>query len=104
MSRTTFVRRLTAVIALLAIFCLAVPATAATPGSHHPKSPTISHSFVDQFIAWLAGLGWGPVPTSHPRTGALDKSTSLILPPVGAIGQTMDSADASQGMDPNGHQ
>ena len=56
MSRTTFVRRLTAVIALLAIFCLAVPATAATPGSHPTKSPTVSHSFVDQFLAWLAEL------------------------------------------------
>jgi hypothetical protein len=103
MSRTTFVRRLTAALALWAVLCLAVPATAATPGSHLPKSPTISHSLVDQFLAWLAGMGWGPAPAARPQAGSLSKSTSVTVPPAGFAGQNVDSADASYGLDPNGH-
>jgi hypothetical protein len=101
MSRSTVVRRLTAAIALLAVLCLAVPAVAATPGSHSVKSHQVSTaSVLDQLLAWLASLGFGPaIPT---RSGSsLNKSTSLNLPPAG---QTVNSADASQGMDPNGHQ
>jgi hypothetical protein len=101
MSRTTFVRRLTAVIALLALFCLAVPATAATPGAHPTKSPTASSaSLLDEFIVWLASLGFGPSPAARPTP---NKSTSLMVSPAG-LGHNPDSADASQGMDPNGHQ
>jgi hypothetical protein len=103
MSRSTVVRRLTAAITLLAVLCLAAPAVAATPGTHSVKSHQVSTtSVLDQLLAWLASLGFGPAAPT--RSSSLTKSTSLSLPPVGVLGQTGDSADASQGMDPNGHQ
>jgi hypothetical protein len=102
MSRFTVARRLTAVLALLAVICLATPASAAA-GSHRHTSPAtsqVSLSLLDQFLAWL-GLGPSSPAGSH-SASSLDKST-LVIPPPGA-GRTVDSTDASQGFDPNGHQ
>jgi hypothetical protein len=100
MSRSTVVRRLTAAIALSAVLCLAAPAVAATSGPHSVKSHQVSTtSVLDQLLAWLASLGFGPAAPT--RSSSLDKATSLNLPPAG---QTVSSADVSIGVDPNGHQ
>jgi hypothetical protein len=105
MSRTTVVRRLTAVIALLAVFCLAAPATAAAAGSHRLKSPTISQvSLLDQFVLWLTSLGISPAPAGRPQIGSLTKSSSFVSSPPVLTGHTTDTTDASGGLDPNGHQ
>jgi hypothetical protein len=103
MSRSTVVRRLTAAIALLAVLCLALPATAATPVSHRHTSPAtsqVSLSLLDQFLAWL---GLGPSPAARPQASSVAKSTSSVNAPAGIVNPIVDSPDASYGMDPNGH-
>ncbi|HEY0557630.1 MAG TPA: hypothetical protein VGG20_25470 [Thermoanaerobaculia bacterium] len=100
MSRSTVVRRLTAVLALLAILCMAAPAVAATPSSHHARSPEALHiTLLDQFLSWL---GIGPVPTGRSQAGSMEKSTGATIPPAFS-GQNVGSTDASYGLDPNGH-
>jgi hypothetical protein len=104
MSRSTVVRRLTAAIALLAVLCLALPATAATPVSHRHTSPAtsqVSVSLLDQFLSWL-GLGPGS-PAARPQASSVAKSTSSVNSPSGIVNPVVDSPDASYGMDPNGH-
>jgi hypothetical protein len=102
MSRSTVVRRLTAVIALLAVLFMAAPAVAAAHGSHAVKPPAVSHaSLLDQFMAWLASLGYGPA--ARPQAGSLAKGMTTVAPP-GITSQTMNPTDVSVGIDPNGHQ
>jgi hypothetical protein len=104
MSRSTVVRRLTAVIALLAVLCMAAPAVAAAPGSHHGKTPVALHvTFLDQFLNWLATLGIGAAPSARPQAGSMGKSTGTSGPPSGFTSQNVGSTDASYGLDPNGH-
>jgi len=103
MSRTLVVRRLTAIIALLAILGFALPATAA-PGAHHSSRATTVQtlSLLDQVLSWLGIYGPSPAGSdAHARTD-LRKATSIIPPLSQPAGQTVSSADASQGMDPNG--
>jgi hypothetical protein len=102
MSRSTVVRRLTAVIALLAVLCMAAPAVAAPPASHQAKSPALHVTFLDQFLSWLASLGIGPVPAARPQAGSVEKSTGATIPPAFSS-QNVGSTDASYGLDPNGH-
>jgi hypothetical protein len=103
MSGSTVVRRLTAVVALLAVFCLAAPAVAATPGSHTVKAPVAVHvGLFDQLVSWLATLGFGSAPRVHAST--INSAASITSLPTGTSGQATNSSDASQGMDPNGHQ
>jgi hypothetical protein len=102
MSRTTVVRRLTAAIVLLAVLCLALPATAAAPIFHRHTSPAMSQvslSLLDQFLAWL-GLGPGS-PAGRPQASSLAKSTSVV--PPGIVNPIVESPEASYGLDPNGH-
>jgi hypothetical protein len=101
MSRTLVLRRLTAVFVLLAILGFALPATAA-PGSHHSSRATTvqAPSLLDQILSWLGLLG-SPGTAAHGRTD-LRKATSATSALLGDTSQTMSSADATQGMDPNG--
>jgi len=100
MSGSTVVRRLTAVIALLAVLCMAAPAVAATPGSHSVRSPAVSQAgFLDQVLSWLASLGLGPAPADRHRTVPNAKSTGLPA----AVDMSTTSTDVSRGIDPNGH-
>jgi hypothetical protein len=101
MSRTFVIRRLTAVIVLLAILGFALPATAA-PGSHHSfRTTTVqAPSLFDQILAWLGLLG-------SPGTDALgrtdrSKATSLISPLWDGTTSQNTNSDGAQGMDPNG--
>src|SRR5690242_7856037 len=103
MSRTLVVRRLTAVLVLLAIFCLSLPATAA-PRAHHSSRPTVqAPGLFDQLLSWLGGFLPGHAPVSSHRTektistGATGGSgTSPLMP--------LSSSDADRGgmIDPNG--
>jgi hypothetical protein len=99
MSRTLVIRRLTAVIVLLAILGFALPATAA-PGSRHSSRATTvqAPSLFDQILSWLGLFGPGSG-QDHAGTD-LRKATSLLS--TGTTSQTLSSADATQGMDPNG--
>ena len=104
MSRSTVVRRLTAAIALLAVLFMAAPAVAAAHGSYAVKPPAVSHvNLLDQFMAWLASLGYGPAPNTRPQAGSVEKSTGFTIPPAGVTSQTGNTTDASYGLDPNGH-
>ncbi len=102
MSRTLVIRRLTAVLVLLAILGFALPATAA-PGTRHTSQPPTVHasSLFDQILSWL-GLFGSVQGDAHARPD-LRKSTSLTIPVSGGVtGQSLSTTDASQGMDPNG--
>jgi hypothetical protein len=103
MSRTLVIRRLTAVIVLLAILGFALPATAAPEAHHSSRATTVqTPSFFDQILSWLGISGFGTAGSdAHARTD-LRKATSLTPPLWEPTGQTVSSADASQGMDPNG--
>ena len=102
MSRTLVIRRLTAVLVLLAILGFALPATAA-PGPHHSSRATTVQApgLFDQILSWLGLFGSGQG-EAHARPD-LRKSAALISPLGGGTnGQHTSSAEASQGMDPNG--
>ena len=100
MSRTLVIRRLTAVIVLLAILGFALPATAA-PGSRHSSRATTvqASSFFDQILSWLGLFGPGSG-QDHARTDLRKATSATSL--LSDTSQTLSSADASQGMDPNG--
>lgn len=100
MSRPTVVRRLTAVIALLAIFCLALPAVAA-PGTHgqSPRTRAVhASSLVDQLFAWIGGF-W-----TDPSQGQKAPAEKTIHFPLGvdSIVPLTSEADKSGTIDPNG--
>jgi hypothetical protein len=99
MSRPTVVRRLTAVIVLLAVLCLALPAVAA-PGAHGQSSRTRAvhaSSLVDQFVAWIGSFWTGP---SQPAPA---EKTLQILP-IGIDSLLPQASEADHGgmIDPNG--
>jgi hypothetical protein len=101
MSRPTVVRRLTAVIALLAIFCLALPAVAA-PGAHGPSHRTRAvhaSSLVDQLVAWIGSVWTGP---AQGQTAPAEKG--IQISPSGANGLLPLTNEADHGgmIDPNG--
>jgi hypothetical protein len=85
------VRRLTAAVALLAILGLALPATAAPVRPHAAKAPVVS--LFDRLLSWAGSFLPGQ---SQPQTKG-------ILPPATSTSKTPPStADATNGMDPNG--
>jgi hypothetical protein len=101
MSRSTVVRRLTAVIALLAVFCLALPAVAA-PGAHgqsHRTRAVHASSFVDQLVAWI-----GTLLPSPSQTGRTEKAGTYSAPSgANSLAPTNASESDRGGMvDPNG--
>jgi hypothetical protein len=100
MSRPTVVRRLTAVIALLAVLCLALPAVAA-PGAHGPSPRTRAvhaSSLVDQLFAWIGSFWTGP------SQGQAAPEKVIQLPPTGADNLVPPPNNADHGgmIDPNG--
>ncbi|HEX4495544.1 MAG TPA: hypothetical protein VIE43_07760 [Thermoanaerobaculia bacterium] len=99
MSRFTVARRLTAVLALLAAFCLPMPAAARSHRNTSPATSPISLSLRDQFLAWL-GLGPGSTAT-RPQASSVAKSTSVVPPAI--VNPIVESPNASYGSDPNGH-
>jgi hypothetical protein len=100
MSRTLVIRRLTAVVVLLAILGFALPATAA-PGSRHSSRTTTvqAPSLFDQILSWLGLFG----PGSGQDHALTDPRKATSTSPLwGTTSQTQSTTDASQGMDPNG--
>jgi hypothetical protein len=102
MSRLIVVRRLTALIALLAILCLALPAAAA-PGTRgqSPRTRTVhSSSLVDQFLSWIGTL----LPGQSASQGRAEKVVPLS--PSGGLDitspRTSSETDRGSQVDPNG--
>lgn len=104
MSRPTVVRRLTAVLALLAVLCLALPAAAA-PGA---RGQSLRHStvhatgLVDQLLAWLGSFL--PVPSQGgkapaEKSGAIQNLSGAVS---NAVPQPPSNSDHSGMIDPNG--
>jgi hypothetical protein len=99
MSRS-IVRRLTAVLLLAAVLCVAAPAAAAPAG--RVLSPVVSGpSLLDQFLAWLGSLWLGPEPQGH---GAVEKGGTLVSGSGGLVTDESKTspADHSGTIDPNG--
>jgi hypothetical protein len=101
MSRPTVVRRLTAVIALLAVFCLALPAVAA-PGAHrqsHRTRAVHASSLVDQFVAWI-----GTLLPSPSQTGRTEKTGTYSAPSGASVFSSTHPSESDRGgmLDPNG--
>ena len=101
MSRPTVVRRLTAVIALLAIFCIALPAVAA-PGAHgqsHQTRAVHASSLVDQLVAWIGSFWTSP---AQGQTAPAEKAIRIL--PIGAdnLLPLANESDHSGMIDPNG--
>jgi hypothetical protein len=105
MSRTIVIRRLTAVIALLAVLCLAMPAAAAGARQHPPRTPAVhTPGLLDQVLSWLGAFLPGS-PGHQGRTGGMEKVTTSI--PVGSVdglGPFTNDSDRGAQIDPNGHQ
>jgi hypothetical protein len=105
MSRTLVVRRLTAIIALLAILGFSLPATAA-PGARHSSRPATVQApgLLDQLISWLGSFLPHPAPASK---GPTEKTIS-VTPNTTGSGTTgllpLASSDSDRGsqIDPNG--
>jgi len=101
MSRLIVVRRLTALIALLAILCLALPAAAA-PGTRgqSPRTRAVhSSSLVDQFLSWIGTL----LPGQSASRGQAEKLVPLS--PGGVLDATSPrtgEVDRGSQVDPNG--
>ena len=101
MSRLTVVRRLAVVTALLAVFCLALPAAAA-PGAHRQSARAhASHAsgLVDQFIAWIGTLL--PAPSQTSRT---EKAGTYSAPSGANVFSSTSTSESDRGgmLDPNG--
>jgi len=101
MSRTIVVRRLTAVIVLLAVLGLALPAAAASGRHHSSPRPSVVHSssLFDQFLSWVGSFLPGQAPISQGPTekaGSKGSGTDSVLP--------LAASDADHGgmIDPNG--
>jgi hypothetical protein len=101
MSRPTVVRRLTAVIVLLAVLCLALPAVAApgARGQSHRTRAVHASSFVDQFVAWI-----GTLLPSPSQTGRTEKAGTYSAPSgANDFSSTIPKESDRGGMvDPNG--
>jgi hypothetical protein len=102
MSRPTVVRRLTAVIALLAVLCLALPAVAA-PGAHgqsHRTRAVHSSSLVDQLFAWIGSFWIG---LSQSQAAPAEKAIPVAPGGSGTHASTPTNSSEAGGMiDPNG--
>lgn len=96
MSRTLVVRRLTAVLVLLAILGFALPATAAAP--RHPAKPTATApTLLDTMLSWIVNL----LGSSSQAEGRAKAASSPIVSPNSSLSSA--STDLSIGVDPNGH-
>jgi hypothetical protein len=104
MSRTIFVRRLTAVIALLAVLGLALPAAAAGARQQPHRTPAVhAPGLLDQVLSWLGAFL--PGASGHQaQTGGMDKATALTTGGVGALTSFTNDSDKGAQIDPNGHQ
>jgi hypothetical protein len=101
MSRPTVVRRLTAVIALLAVLCLALPAVAA-PGAHgqSPRTRAVhAPSLVDQLVAWIGGFWTAP---SQGQPAPAEKTLQIFPLGVDRLLPLVNEADHGGMIDPNG--
>lgn len=101
MSRPTVVRRLTAVLALLAIFCLALPAVAA-PGAHaqsHRARAVHPSSLVDQLVAWIGSFWTSP---AQGQAAPAEKTIQILPSVVNSQAPVTNDSDHSGMIDPNG--
>ena len=99
MSRMLVVRRLTAVLVLLAILGFALPATAASGAHHSSRATTVqAPSLLDQLLSWIGNLLGAPSPA-----GAEGRAKTTAIP-SGLIpnSQPTTSSDMNIGVDPNG--
>jgi hypothetical protein len=103
MSRPTVVRRLTAVLALLAVLCLALPAMAAPGGRAQSSRPHAVHAagVLDQIFSWIGSFWAAPGPGQADRT---DKAGSLVPSPGSSntVSPVRQDADKGGQLDPNG--
>jgi ABC-type transport system involved in cytochrome c biogenesis permease subunit len=102
MSRPIVVRRLTAVLALLAVLCLALPAMAA-PGAHARSSrahAVHAPGVLDQILSWIGSFWAGP---ASGQTDRMDKA-GVAVAPSGSVDELAPSAGSEAGgmIDPNG--
>jgi len=104
MSRTLVVRRLTAIIALLAILGFALPATAA-PGARHSSRPATVQApgLLDQLVSWLSGF----LPHSTPASPSGTEKTLSVGATTSGSGTSLlpvVNSDSDHGgmIDPNG--
>lgn len=99
------VRRLTAVLALVAALWLAAPPAADAASRRAPAKPqgTFVSSLVDQFTVWLLGFWPAPAPAERNRQG---KTGTIQLDVHNLSGVTNDESSdtAPRGgmIDPNG--
>lgn len=101
MSRPTVVRRLTAVLALLAVLCLAMPAVA-TPGAHgqsHRTRAVHAPSLADQLFAWIGSFWTGP---SQEQKAPAEKTIPILSGLFNSLTPVTNEADKSGTIDPNG--
>ncbi|MFL6235424.1 MAG: hypothetical protein ACJ76N_19970 [Thermoanaerobaculia bacterium] len=105
MSRTLVVRRLTAIIALLAILGFALPATAAPGARHASRATTVqAPGLLDQLLSWLGGI----LPHSTPASPGSTEKTISTGGSTSGSGTTgllpLSSSDSDHGgmIDPNG--
>ncbi len=97
MSRTLVIRRLTAVLVLLAILGFALPATAAAAPRHPAKPTATAPTLLDTMLSWIVNLLGG---SSQAEGRAKAASSPLVSPNSGL---SSASTDLSIGVDPNGH-
>ncbi len=102
MSRPTVVRRLTAVLALLAVLCLALPAMAA-PGAHARSSrahAVHTPGVLDQILSWIGSFWAGP---ASGQTDRMDKAGTSVAPNRSGYDLTpLPRTEAGGTIDPNG--
>jgi len=91
MSRS-IVRRLTAAIILVTVFCVAVPAMAAPTRSHFKTPVVLGGGLFDQVLSWLSSFWPGPEPKPQgpatkgiTGTGNTDTSSVSEDPDRGAM-------------------
>lgn len=101
MSRPTVVRRLTAVLALLAVFCLALPA-AAIPGAQGQSHRAVhASSLVDQLVAWIGSFWAGP---AQGQAAPAEKAIQILGIGIGIDNAAPSPTSSDHGgmIDPNG--
>ena len=98
------VRRLTAVLTLVMVLCLAAPtvADAATRPTATKPRVTLGSTFLDQVVAWVLGFWTAPAPASQSR-----QKTGTVLTGSGISGTTNAATsevpnDRGGMIDPNG--
>ena len=103
MSPTHVVRRLTAIVVLLAILGFALPAAAA-PGARHASRPATVQTlgFFDQLLSWIGSFLPGQTPV---RQNPAEKAGVISSPSGGAtngLQPLSNEADHGGMIDPNG--